>query len=210
MTGRYGPALVALALGLAVGVAGVALLVLPQREQADRIAAEIATSRAAVSAAGDFAKSYRPEALDSADLFRLAKAMPTSVGMPNLLLQLERMAGSAGVTLEAVAPRDVVQLSGYRRVPIDLTARGSFYAVSDFLLRLRSAVRVREANLDVVGRLFAVDRLTLVQSAPGRELSASLTVSAFAFDGVAVPGSPVVASASAAVPAAGAAPGVTR
>lgn len=210
MTGRYGPALVALALGLAVGVAGVALLVLPQREQANRIAAEIATSRAAVSAAGDFAKSYRPEALDSADLFRLAKAMPTSVGMPDLLLQLERMAGSAGVTLEAVAPRDVVQLGGYRRVPIDLTARGSFYAVSDFLLRLRSAVRVRETNLDVVGRLFAVDRLTLVQPAPGRELSASLTVSAFAFDRVSVPASPAVASASAAVPAAGATPGGAR
>ena len=200
------PALAAVALSLAVGVAGVGLLVMPQRDRANRIDTEIATSRAAVAAAGDFARAYRPEALDSADLFRLAKAMPATVGMPDLLLQLERMAGSAGITLEAVAPRDTVQRSGYRLLPIDLTTRGNFYAVSDFLLRLRSAVRVRKANLDVVGRLFAVDRLTLVQPARGSELSVSLTVSAFAFDGVSLPASPV-APAARAVPASGVTPG---
>ena len=200
------PVLVAIALGLTVGVAGVGLLVMPQRDLANRIDTEIATSRAKVAVAGEFAKAYRPEALDSADLFRLAKAMPGSVGMPELLLQLERMAGSAGVTLDTIAPRDAVQRRGYRLLPIDLTTRGSFYAVSDFLLRLRSAVRVRKANLDVVGRLFAVDRLTLTQPARGRELRVSLTVSAFAFDGVTVPASPGAAAARS-IAASGVTPG---
>ena len=195
MSRRRRPALVALALALAVGLGGIGLFVLPQREHANAIAAEIAVSRARVAAAGDFAKSYRPEALDSADLFRLAKAMPSSVGMPGLLLQLGRVAADAGVTLDAVAPREVVRRRGYRTVPIDLTARGSFYAVSDFLLRLRSAVRVRGANLDVNGRLFTVERLTLAQSARGRDLSAALTVSAFAFDGTSVPATPSVGAA---------------
>lgn len=185
--------LIALTLALAVAVAGAGLLVLPQRKQADRLDAEIATLRAQVAAAGDFARSYRPEALDSADLFRLAKAMPSTVGMPDLLLQLERMAGSAGVTLDVVAPRDEARRSGYRAVPIDLTARGSFYALSDFLLRLRSTVRVRGTSLDVSGRLYAIDRLALAQPARGGDLRATLTVSAFAFDGVQSLPAPAVA-----------------
>ncbi len=190
MISRLRPALVAAALALAVGLGGVGLLVLPQREHANVIDAEIATSRARVAVAGEFAKAYRPEALDSADLFRLAKAMPSSVGMPDILLQLERTAAAAGVTLDAIVPRETVQRRRYRAVPIDLTARGSFYAVSDFLLRLRSVVRVRGTSLDVNGRLFAVDRLTLAQPARGQDLSASLTVSAFAFDGASVPATP--------------------
>ena len=195
MIRRLRAPVVALALALAVGLGGVGLFVLPQRERANAIEAEIATLRARVAVAGDFAKAYHPEALDSADLFRLAKAMPSSVGMPDLLLQLERAAASAGIELDAVAPREAVQRRGYRTVPIDLTARGSFYAVSDFLLRLRSAVRVRGTSLDVNSRLFAVDRLTLAQPARGHDLSASLTVSAFAFDGASVPATPSVRTA---------------
>ena len=195
MIRRLRAPVVALALALAVGLGGVGLFVLPQRERANAIEAEIATLRARVAVAGDFAKAYHPEALDSADLFRLAKAMPSSVGMPDLLLQLERAAASAGIELDAVAPREAVQRRGYRTVPIDLTARGSFYAVSDFLLRLRSAVRVRGTSLDVNSRLFAVDRLALAQPARGQILSASLTVSAFAFDGATVPATPSVRTA---------------
>jgi hypothetical protein len=192
---RLAPALAASALALAIGLGAVALFVLPQRERANAIDTEIATSRARVAVAGDFAKSYRPEALDSADLFRLAKAMPSSVGMPDLLLQLEREAANSGITLDTVVPGKAVQHPGYRAVPIDLTARGSFYAVSDFLLRLRSAVHVRGVNLDITGRLFAVDRVALAQSARGQELSASLTVSAFAFDGASVPATPASGNA---------------
>jgi hypothetical protein len=195
MIRRRRSGLVALVLALAVGLGGVGLFVLPQRERANVIDAEIVTARARVAVAGDFAKTYRPEALDSADLFRLAKAMPSSVGMPDLLLQLERSAASSGVTLDAVSPRAAVQRRGYRAVPIDLTAQGSFYAVSDFLLRLRSAVRVRGTSLDVTGRLFAVDRLTLTQPVRGQDLSVTLTVSAFAFDGAAVPATPAAGRA---------------
>ncbi len=192
MIRRRRPTIVALVLALAVGLAGVGRFVLPQRERANAIEAEVTTLRARVAAAGDFAKAYRPEALDSADLFRLSKAMPSSAGMPDLLLQLERIAASSGVTLDTVAPREAVPRQGYRALPIDLTAHGSFYAVSDFLLRLRSAVRVRGANLDANGRLFAVERLTLAQPTRGRDLTASLRVSAFAFDGSSVPATPSV------------------
>ena len=192
MIRRRRPALIALALALAVGIGGVGRFVLPQRDRANSIEAEISRLRTRVAAAGDFAKAYRPEALDSADLFRLSKAMPSFAGMPDLLLQLERVAANSGVTLDSVAPGHAVRRKGYRTVPIDLTAHGSFYAVSDFLLRLRSAVRVRGANLDVNGRLFAVESLTLAQPTRGRDLTASLTVSAFAFDGSSVPATPSV------------------
>lgn len=182
MIGRLRMLLTASALALAVGIAGIAFLVLPQRSKADRIDREIAAARVVVMAAGDFAKAYRPEALNSADLFRLSKAMPSTVGMPGLLLQLQRAAGDAGMTLDSVAPRDLLERRGYRSIPIDLTASGSFYALSDFLMRLRTAVRVRGTSLDVGGRLFAVDRLSLSQPVNGGDLRATLRVSAFVFD----------------------------
>lgn len=184
---RLDARLVAVGFALAVGLAGIALLVLPQRGRAHQLDREIAVARRNVAAAGAFAKTYHPEALDSADLFRLSKAMPSAVEMPSLLLQLDRLAGTAGVTVDAFVPRDPVPRSGYRAVPIDLTAHGSFYALSDFLLRLRSAVRVRGSSLDAGGRLFEVDRLALSQPATGGGLRADLTISAFAFDGEAGP-----------------------
>ena len=187
--------LVAAGLALAIALAGAGLLVLPQRDQARALDREIATARAKVAAAGDFARTYHPEALDSADLFRLAKAMPSTAGMPELLLQLERQAGSAGVTLDSVEPRDPVAHGSYHAVPIDLTLHGSFYSLSDFLLRLRSSVRVRGSALDVGGRLYAIDRLALAAPARDGSLKATLRVSAFAFDGAAVPATPVATGA---------------
>lgn len=186
MRRRLAAPLAAAALALAVAVAGAGLLILPQRQHAKRLDAQIAALRGEVDAASSFATSYHPEALDSADLFRLAKAMPSRVAMPDLLLQLERMAGSAGVTLDAVAPRDPVQRQGYRAVPIQLSAHGPFYSVSDFLLRLRSTVRVRGEALDVSGRLYAVDALRIDEPAGSSgNLKLQLTVSAFVYDGVA-------------------------
>ena len=183
--------LAAAGLALAVAVAGIGLLVLPQRDRSGRLDREIASTRVQVASASAFVKEYHPEALDSADLFRLSKAMPSSVGMPDLLLQLQRVADSAGVVLDSVAPRAVQQRTGYRAIPIALTASGSFYSVSDFLLRLRSSVRVRGSNLDVTGRLYSVLDVSLRQPVRGRDLQVSLTVSAYAFAGAApLPASP--------------------
>lgn len=173
-------------LALAVAIAGAGMLVLPEREKADQLDHEIAVARAKVAVARDFAQAYRPEALNSADLFRLSKAMPSGVGMPDLLLQLERVADSAGVALRTIVPRDEVRHEGYRAIPVDLTATGSFYSVSDFLLRLRSTVRARGNNLDVGGWLYSIDRFSLSSPARGGDLSANLTVSAFTFDGAPV------------------------
>ena len=185
MRRRLSVPLAAAALALAVALAGAGLLVLPQRQHVQKLDTEIAALRGEVDAASSFASSYHPEALDSADLFRLAKAMPGSIGMPDLLLQLERMAGSAGVTLDAIAPRDPVQRKGYRAVPIRLTAHGPFYSVSDFLLRLRSTVRVRGSALDVSGRLYAVDALRIDEPAGAAgDLKLAVTVSAFVYEGV--------------------------
>lgn len=194
--------LIAAALAVTVGIAGVALIVLPQRNEADALDARIAAARVQVDQAGAFAQSYHPEALDSADLFRLSKSMPVDTGMPDLLLQLDRIASSSGVTLDSLVPRPTVKHSGYHAIPLDLVAKGSFYAVSDFLLRLRSSVRVRGTNLDVTGRLYSIDGLSL--SRPGRsgDITASVAVSAFAFDGggalangtAATPATPAVAA----------------
>lgn len=200
MIRRLRTPLAAFVLSLAVGIAGVGLLVLPQHEESLRLDRKIVAARAEVAAAGTFARTYRPEALNSADLFRLAKAMPTDDGMPDLLLQLDRLAGSAGVTLDSLVPREPVQSGGFRALPIDLVARGSFFAVSDFLLRLRSTVRTRGTVLDVSGRLFTIDGLALGRAKRTGDLHAHLTVSAFVYNGssqLGGTGSPTAAASAA-------------
>jgi hypothetical protein len=183
MTSGTRGGLVAAALAVTVGIAGVALIVLPQRNEANALDRRIAAARIQVDQADAFAKAYHPEALDSADLFRLSKSMPADTGMPDLLLQLDRIASSAGVTIDSLVPRTAVKHGGYHSIPLDLVAKGSFYAVSDFLLRLRSSVRVRGANLDVTGRLYAIDGLSLSRPSRSGDITANVAVSAFAFDG---------------------------
>ena len=48
-------------------------------------------------------------------------------------------------------------VGAYPSVPIDVTFDGSFYALSDFLFRLRTLVSVRRGELHAAGRLFSVE-----------------------------------------------------
>jgi len=179
------PAQIALAvvLALALAAAGWFFVVSPQRARSGELDAEIANAeqrledhRLATERAGSVQK------IEVADLFRLSKAMPDRADMSGVLLELNRIAADTGITFESISPQTAVPISGYQAVPIQLTFKGNFYNLSDFLYRLRSLVHVDEGRLAATGRLFAIDTLDFAESQEGfPRIAATLVVDAFVY-----------------------------
>lgn len=179
------PAQIAAAVVLAVALAagGWFFLVSPQRARASDLDAEIALAeqqledhRLATLRAGSVEK------IEVADLFRLSKAMPDRADMSGVLLELNRIAADTGITFESISPQTAVPISGYQAVPIQLTFKGNFYNLSDFLYRLRSLVHVSDGRLGATGRLFAIDTLDFSESQEGfPRIAATLVVDAFVY-----------------------------
>ena len=81
-----------------------------------------------------------------ADIFRLAKAMPSVPDMPGILLELDRIAEETGVEFQSVTPLASAVVGDFQTVPITLAFDGNFYELSDFLFRLRTLVGVRRGR----------------------------------------------------------------
>jgi Pilus assembly protein, PilO len=168
---------------LALAAAGWFFVVSPQRSKSSELAVQIAAveqrledHRLATLRAGAVQK------IEVADLFRLSKAMPDRADMSGVLLELNRIAADTGITFESITPQTAVPISGYQAVPINLTFKGNFYNLSDFLYRLRTLVVVDEGRLAATGRLFAIDTLDFSESQDGfPRIAATLVVDAFVY-----------------------------
>jgi hypothetical protein len=171
-------------LGVVVlGAAAYFGLIRPKKAEAARLQKETDAAKAQVDAY--YAKRAevkgRPK-IRSADLFRLAKAMPGQADMSGVLLQLNQIAADTGITFQSIAPQNSVPISGYQAVPIHLTFEGNFYNLVDFLFRLRNLVDVERGQLNATGRLFAIDTLSFDEAQGGfPQISATLVVDAFVY-----------------------------
>jgi Tfp pilus assembly protein PilO len=176
------------------------ILISPQRATANSI--RLATSAAeaqiveakAVAATPAPAAVQQPE-IKTADIYSLAKAMPSGIDMPDLLLELNQLARASGVTLSNIAPTPPAPANGYSVLAVDLGVTGDFYSVTDMLYRLRALVAVRHGSLLTSGRLYSVDSVSLSPSGGGATLNADIHLNAYLY-GSAVP--PVAAGAPAA------------
>ena len=179
--------------GLAVvvlGVAGWFLLVRPKRADAARYQVQIADVRKEIAdrRAASTARQVRA-AVKTADLFKLAKAMPAKEDMAAIILELNEVATDSGIVFESITPQPQVGSTGFRALPISLVFRGNFYTLSDFLFRLRQLVQVRHGVLSANGRLFSVDTLSFSEDQDRKFpfIRAELTVDAFVFGGLPTP-----------------------
>jgi hypothetical protein len=166
---------------LLVGALGYLVVVRPKQtesgdldSQLSDLQTQIVVQTAAAAAAGP--------AIRAADLFRLAKAMPDRSDMPGVLLELNGVARDAGIVFKSITPGTPVPATGYQVLPVELQFEGDFYALSDFLFRLRNLVQVRRGGLDARGRLFAVESLAFAEGEDKfPEILATLTVDAYVF-----------------------------
>lgn len=159
------------------------LLAAPKRAQASDLKAEaaelqmtVANARRAATAPPD------SEPIAVADVFRLAKAMPSAPDMAGIQLELARIADETGIEFQSITPQSSTVEGDYQVVPISLVFDGNFYELSDLLFRLRTLVGVRQGRLDATGRLFAVQTLNFAESPDGfPEITASLTLNAYVY-----------------------------
>jgi type IV pilus assembly protein PilO len=123
----------------------------------------------------------RPK-IEVADVYRLAKAMPTKTDMPDLVLELSELARDTGISFDSISPQPVAAVGSYSVMPISVTFNGNFYNLADFLYRLRSLVTVHGGRLDATGRLFSVDTLAFNESElKFPQIQATLVIDAFVY-----------------------------
>jgi Tfp pilus assembly protein PilO len=183
-----------LAIALAIVVAAAYFaLIRPKADEAARLDEEIAALEAEAAIAGRETPTEKPEVeIDVADLFRLAKAMPDGSDMAGIMLELNGMASSAGITFISIQPGEPVSFTDSSALPINLTFHGNYYDLTDFLYRMRNLVTVKDGVLDASGRLYTLDALDL-HEAPAQKfpvIEAVLTLSAYSYGAAAIPSVP--------------------
>jgi Tfp pilus assembly protein PilO len=197
-------------------VAAVAyfMLIGPKRAEAGRLADKIGDLETQVRTAKLAAQPKESAAqLKLAPLFELTKAMPDRDDVPGIILELNSIAQATGVRFQAIAPQDPVTGEGYRALPISLTFQGNYYDLTDFLLRVRNLVAVRDGKLSSSGRFLTLDTLDM-RDAGLPQIEAILIVSAYVYDSSAhstvpitpVPGTTVVTTTGATTTTEGALP----
>jgi type IV pilus assembly PilO-like protein len=175
--------LIVAAVMLVYGAAGYFLLVSPKKGEASRLGEEISSTTvelAAARAATEVKDDTQPIAV--ADIFKLATAMPSSADMPGILLELARIADETGIRFNSITPQTAMPAGEYQTIPIDVNFDGSFYALSDFLFRLRTLVSVRRGELHASGRLFSVENVDFSEGESGfPTLKAALKLTAYVY-----------------------------
>jgi hypothetical protein len=168
---------------LLYGAAGYFLFVSPKKGESVRLGEQIAAANvelATARAASQVKDDTQP--ITVADIFRLATAMPSTPDMPGILLELSRIADETGIRFKSITPQSAVPVGAYQSVPIEVTFDGSFYALSDFLFRLRTLVLVRRGELHAAGRLFSVQSVDFVEGDSGFPmLGATLKLQAYVY-----------------------------
>jgi Tfp pilus assembly protein PilO len=154
------------------------------QKQADSVQVQIFKRRAEIR------KGLHPPTIETADLFRLARAMPDRTDMPGIILTLSDLARAAGIKFDLIEPvaGGPTPSGSYETDRIHLLFNGDFYGLSDFLYRLRSLVSVHDGKLEASGRLFNTDTVTfnvLADSFP--RISAELFVNAYVYGATAPP-----------------------
>jgi len=171
------------------------LVVSPKRSEATGLTGEIAAAEMRLAQAQITANRPSKGAATVADVFRLAKAMPSSADQPGLVLELDRLARSSGVTLGSITPKEPesgVVVEGATMILVTVVVDGSYREITRFLTGTRRLVTVRRGKLRATGRLFTVQSVELSESntAGFPHLDGTITLNAYFYDGPIVPPSP--------------------
>lgn len=171
---------------VAVALAGYLLLVGPKRSEAAKLDRELSELRAAQIVQ----PSQSRESGDVVELFLLAKAMPDTMDMPGVVLDLSRLASTSGLDLMSITPQPVVAGQGFEALPLQAIVEGRYPAISRFLRRLRTRVALRDGRVVLHGRLYTVAKLefaTGTGTTAGLRLRATVTLNAYRFGAEAAP-----------------------
>jgi Tfp pilus assembly protein PilO len=183
--------LVAGAVVLVYAAAVWMLMVSPKRADAASAKEELAAAESRLELAQAGAQEpRRSKTTPVADVFRLARAMPSSADQPGIVIEISRLARQSGVTLRTLTVQDLVaEAGGPALVPVTVTVTGSYGKITRFLARTRTLVTVRGGKIHTKGRLFVVGSVGLAEAATDGfpKLDATIALDAFVYDGPIVP-----------------------
>jgi Tfp pilus assembly protein PilO len=193
---------------LIVGFVARSFVVSPQTKKAAALEQQLADVQTQIATRQAQARhGERPQPIEVADLFRLAKAMPDREDMPGIILTLSQVARESGIHFETIEPQDIgpAPVGNYRTRKIHLLFNGDFYALSDFLYRLRNLVTVHDGKLDANGRLFTVQTVTFnLGQSSFPAITADIGVEAYIYGTGPSAAAPAVVAPPGTTPAAGA------
>jgi Tfp pilus assembly protein PilO len=173
---------------LLVVLIGYFALISPKRSTAADLKKQTAAVQAQITQNRSTAFTQALPAVRSANVFRLAMAMPSQLQTPDVILQLNSLAQSSGITFDQIQPGSVGATTSptaattdpFAAEPIQVKFSGSFYNLLAFLQRMRNLVRVENGRLYTAGRLFDVTNIEFAEGAKGwPQVQASLTINAF-------------------------------
>jgi Tfp pilus assembly protein PilO len=187
------------AAGVLVLLVGYLVLVAPQKKKAasldkqtTAVRQQIAQQLAEIAASKNTVAAPK---IHVADVYKLAKAMPSDADMPDILIQLDQVAKDAGVDLKNISPSQPTldPVTGQQSIQVSLNVDGDFFTITDLVYRLRNFVYVRHGALEASGRLFTIDNINFAPSG-GKNLGANITVRTYVYGAAAAaPVAPVPA-----------------
>jgi len=136
---------IAIGLIAVIVIAVVFLLILPKFQEASDLGAQIDTENINLMSAQTLLarrqSAKAQSAANEAELMDIANAIPDSPQLPTVIIEVQNIANSNGVILQAIAPSDledgdVAQAGGtpaYSVLPIDLVVWGQWRDIIDFL-----------------------------------------------------------------------------
>ena len=149
-------------------VAWYFLLFSPKQRELSDLDQQVQSAQSALTVAQQEVvklESYKKTAPQSrAEIVRLGKMLPTSEGVPGLIIELTKTAEASGVTVTSIARGTVTAGSPFGIQTLTLQISGRYFDVEDFLYRLEEYVAFRNASFRVTGRLLQVQNLTLTAS----------------------------------------------
>ncbi len=163
------------------------LAVSPQHSKATQLDSAISAAQTKIAARrAELASPSAQVRLRASDLYRLTKAMPDQTDMAGIILALNRLAKSHGLSFDGIQPAAMVAQTGFSVQPVNVTLQGRFSEVSAFLRDLRRLVDVHKRSLVATGRLFSVDQIAFGSPDNKKafpDVKATFTIDAFMFGG---------------------------
>jgi Pilus assembly protein, PilO len=161
------------------------MLIVPRQSKANDLSTSIAnaqtqliTSKTQSSSAGG------GDDVSAREELRLERALPDALAMPQVVLQLSRIATEVHVTLQSITPAAATPYSGFTAVPMTVIVSGAFPDVEAFMREIRTQVQGSPGDVKAIGRLYDVTSVNFQETTPAPKITATLTMNTFYYTGI--------------------------
>ena len=181
------PEKIALALGALLVVLGAGawlVLVSPNRDKASSLSSTIKSEQSTLKQKLSSSHTQSRHAAQKhavSQTLMTSRALPNVMGMPQILLQLNRIATEEKVSLDSVTPQSPVVYSGYTAVPLSIQLTGDYFSMQSFLQQLLKQVTTSKDGVRATGRLYDVLNVTLSLTSTPPQVTATMTLDAFIY-----------------------------